>query len=556
MKDMKLNKVIVIACWLVALPVVVSAQRYDTISPGSRMPGYHYSWWYDTMPVYFDTDRTTSALHMLDIRGSWLLELRSEYVEHPAAITGVGVWVVDETIDPQFSRHDICLDTSYKMPEYVHVYQYDGQRDTQYRVGSIRWDTAAPRILKIPKGEDTNRWGFLYCYLYEARTSSPIFVDSTFFLAGSFNNNVVDSTLWAYRYKPVSYAIVCWSAAGQWNVTPQRIICLDTIRNVWMPSSWVCDGGDEFGFCLAMIDYAQVDVRPNDYEMGEAGPSGELSKWRDQTIWARPYHGYRFMHWNDGCTDNPRIVPITQDTAFVAYFCVEDSHRVEARSFDDSLGYVTGGGWYYLRDTAVLVACPRMVNSRFIRWNDGDSNNSRRVYVTQDTVFVAYFDTVDMFDVELSSSDDALGYVTGSGRYCDGDTVVIRAYPRYFSSTRFVRWSDGIYFNPRNLCVTQDTVLTAIFERVSDIAQADVMSGLFTVHPNPTSDDVTISLGRVAEAPIRVTLHDAVGHEVADAVIPEGDESVSISLRELPSGTYFVALHMPDRVYMQKVVLR
>ena len=53
-----------------------------------------------------------------------------------------------------------------------------------------------------------------------------------------------------------------------------------------------------------------------------------------------------------------------------------------------------------------------------------------------------------------------------------------------------------------------------------------------------------------------MTLHDAVGHEVADAVIPKGEESVSISLRELPSGVYFVAVHMPDRTYMQKVVLQ
>ncbi|MBQ6068908.1 MAG: T9SS type A sorting domain-containing protein [Bacteroidales bacterium] len=262
------------------------------------------------------------------------------------------------------------------------------------------------------------------------------------------------------------------------------------------------------------------------------------------------------MHWNDGNRDNPRIVPLTHDTAFVAFFGVEESYVVDASSRDDSLGYVSGGGWYYLNDTAIIEACPRRVNARFIRWNDGNCDNPRSVFVTQDTAFSAFFDTVDMFDVELLSSDDDLGYVTGTGRYCDSDTVVIRAYPRYFSVARFVRWSDGIYFNPRNLCVTQDTIITAIFERITDIAEAESVSGLFSLHPNPTGDDVTIVFDRRLEAPVRVTVHDAVGHGVTDVVVPKGEEKFKISLRGLPSGTYFVSLHMPDGTYMQKVVLQ
>ncbi len=81
-----------------------------------------------------------------------------------------------------------------------------------------------------------------------------------------------------------------------------------------------------------------------------------------------------------------------------------------------------------------------MVNSRFIMWSDGDSNNPRKVFVTQDTAFVAYFDTVNMYDVELLSSNDEMGYVTGDGRYCDGDTVEIRAYTRNRETIRFVKW--------------------------------------------------------------------------------------------------------------------
>ena len=292
-----MRKVFFVACWLLALSVSAGAQGYDTISPGSRMPGYHYSWWYDTMPVYYDTDRFNGyAMNRLRMwthqYENYYLVLHSEYVEHPAAITGVGVWVVDETMIPEEECHVhyTWKNNDSPMPEYVHVFQYDAQRDTPYcLVGSIRWDTASPKVLKIPQGEDTNRWGFHYCYLYEARTSNPIFVDSTFFLAGSFNNNIQDSTyMMDYIYKPVAYGFVLWNVGGMnmggiQHVTPQRVLFHNTVSNLWWPLERACD---EFGGFLAMIDYARVDVRPNDYEMGEAGPSGDLSMWRDQTIWA------------------------------------------------------------------------------------------------------------------------------------------------------------------------------------------------------------------------------------------------------------------------------
>ena len=37
-------------------------------------------------------------------------------------------------------------------------------------------------------------------------------------------------------------------------------------------------------------------------------------------IQANPYHGYVFSHWNDGNTDNPRYLVVTQDTIITAFF--------------------------------------------------------------------------------------------------------------------------------------------------------------------------------------------------------------------------------------------
>jgi len=46
------------------------------------------------------------------------------------------------------------------------------------------------------------------------------------------------------------------------------------------------------------------------------------------TIAATAFNGYAFSSWDDGNTDNPRIVNLTSDTAFVAYFDVADCDTV------------------------------------------------------------------------------------------------------------------------------------------------------------------------------------------------------------------------------------
>ena len=60
-----------------------------------------------------------------------------------------------------------------------------------------------------------------------------------------------------------------------------------------------------------MIDSCTIEVESADLAMGTAGPTRSMSKWVTQTITATPEHGYRFSHWDDGNTDNPRDVYLT-----------------------------------------------------------------------------------------------------------------------------------------------------------------------------------------------------------------------------------------------------
>ena len=158
-------------------------------------------------------------------------------------------------------------------------------------------------------------------------------------------------------------------------------------------SSWITltNHYQDYGYFLPMIDYAMVHTLSADSTMGTAHPNCELSKHINQTIYATPARGYKFVWWNDGDTSNPRTVFVTQDTTFIAYFSDKDYFHVTAQPDYPVRGHVNGGGTYFDGDTVTLTAIPNDTY-HFIRWNDGDTSNPRQFIVTQDTAFTAHFD--------------------------------------------------------------------------------------------------------------------------------------------------------------------
>ena len=124
--------------------------------------------------------------------------------------------------------------------------------------------------------------------------------------------------------------------------------------------------------------------------MGSASGSGRFSDLTFVDISAHPSPGFRFSHWNDGNTDNPRSVYLTSDTAFTAFFRPEERYVVDAFSSDTSRGTVVGSGVYPEGSSVTLAAAPRH-GFLFQRWNDLSTDNPRSFIVTQDTEFTALF---------------------------------------------------------------------------------------------------------------------------------------------------------------------
>ena len=506
-----MKKIVLLLLVMLAMLPAMRAQSYDTVSgPDGKLPGYHYSWWYDTTFCYLDLTNPYNY-HI-----EWPLGLcrssvgydrydlyaKMEYVEHPAAITGIGVWVMDSTIADIQLAYPVQNPNRLLLPEYIDIFQYDQENDSAVLVARVQWDTATPKVMKVPLHSDTALYGFEYCYLYEVNLPTPVRVDSSFYLVGTKHNN--EEAGGVYSNYPTIYAHVAPGHCGliaPWRLTGQRNAVMflpywDRIDTLWCfapsapASSSDCWGmsstakanatPEAYGMYMPKIDYANVRVASNDSVKGTAEPSGRLSKWVEQTFYATPSEGHVFSHWEDGCTENPRTVYITQDTVLKAFFVTPC--EMNARSSNEELGYVVGSRTYYEGDTAYIEAVPTNGNVQFAWWNDYVPDNPRRVVMTQDTSFTAYF------------------------------------------------------AHPAGIDAAGETA--------------------FSLSPNPTEGNVTITLTAPATADVKLTLHDVAGHEVMTVSIPAGQDVYTLSLHNLPAGAYYATLHQGGRLSTQKLVLK
>lgn len=142
------------------------------------------------------------------------------------------------------------------------------------------------------------------------------------------------------------------------------------------------------------------------------------------TFTATAEEGYHFTQWNDGNTDNPRIVPITSDTTLTAIFAI-NQYTVNAIPNDPVMGNVTGSGTRAHGSTISLTAT---ANSRyhFDHWSDNITENPRPLTVTCDTTVTAFFvalpvDTLYIHDTTIITD-------TVVFRYYMYDTTIVNNY--------------------------------------------------------------------------------------------------------------------------------
>ncbi|GEM_PF-2096533 len=434
-----MKKIVSLIAMAILLTAEVCAQQYpnqtpsrDTLPCGQRQRYHYYTSWYDTTYFHYSPETFRRYPEYGNIVGFgdqtslYYPELIAyqQFAPRPIRIKGLWAMVSSRTYDA--SLH--VLDTN-RLPEYLYLYVRDTSKpiptvgkpsDFLIRVATVRWDTAHPKMMCLPQAA-YGQLGKYYCHVYGALLDTVHTIQGEFWIGGTANSNtgsrwdgtegnfVCDHWPTLYKgynfrpwpYGPDPYGHNCWSddkqPDGPWKDFEEQS----------------CYG--PFGAILDEEQY-YVEVATADMSQGFARPTAYYPAGSYQTITATSRSCHRFSHWNDGVTDNPRTILVTQDTSFTAYFDTVTVHDISVRSNDTALGY------------AHLARYRNNFTSEQLVW-EGEDN----VYwwLSSDTV------------------------------YCEGDSAIFKAYAR--PGAYFWGWSDSVRDNPRTLTVTQDTHLTAIF---------------------------------------------------------------------------------------------
>lgn len=148
-----------------------------------------------------------------------------------------------------------------------------------------------------------------------------------------------------------------------------------------------------------------VTTAANNDSYGTVSGSGQYFEDDTATLTAIPAYPYKFSNWQDGDTNNPRLVVVKSDTVLVANFRELDVYNVSVESNNRQWGTVSGGGLYHDGDTATLSASPTSNQFTFLCWSDENTDNPRLITVTQNISLSALFGR----NTSVDEAPDAVG---------------------------------------------------------------------------------------------------------------------------------------------------
>lgn len=128
----------------------------------------------------------------------------------------------------------------------------------------------------------------------------------------------------------------------------------------------------------------EITAEPEDPNMGSTSGSGNYQHGSTIQITANPNYGYKFVKWNDGNTENPRIVPVTEAHKYIAVF-EADSFGITTLVSPAGTGTATGEGTYTYLSTANLSASANP-GYHFEKWSVYKHKDSTTAFVTDSSV--------------------------------------------------------------------------------------------------------------------------------------------------------------------------
>ena len=248
-----------------------------------------------------------------------------------------------------------------------------------------------------------------------------------------------------------------------------------------------------------------------------------------------------FTQWDDGITDNPRSITVTQDMTFTAIFEVAETYAIIVRSENPLMGSVYGGGEYTL-NTIVTIGATANEGFYFTNWQDGNADNPRNITVTGPATYIASFaqEPAQSYTVTVYF-DNIQGYVLGAGSYVAGSTATLAAIPN--DGYCFLKWGDGITDNPREVFVDHDITLAAFFNETG-VDENDSRS--IIVYPNPVNDRIRVE---GLEGECEISIYNTLGTCVKRLTL-SGNEEIVVG--DLAAGLYLLRINGKQTVKFVK----
>ncbi len=181
---------------------------------------------------------------------------------------------------------------------------------------------------------------------------------------------------------------------------------------------------------------------------GDAGTSGYAREGDTWFVWARASEGFTFDHWE---LDEQELQGEGSDFSFTvsdnAHFhavFLGDECTITTSTDPNGAGTTTGGGTYRAGEVCTVRATDNG-GYRFREWTEsGETVSTDRNYsfvVTRDRTLVAEYDTLEKYNVRVTTNPTGVGQTYGGGSYYEGTTCTVgvttnqRAYA-------FIGWTD------------------------------------------------------------------------------------------------------------------
>ncbi|MEE1226065.1 MAG: leucine-rich repeat domain-containing protein [Bacteroidales bacterium] len=372
------------------------------------------------------------------------------------------------------------------------------------------------------------------------------------------------------------------------------IVPCGTLEN-YINSDW----NNDFYNRITEEEGYNVVATANDNAFGSVAVESDCST---ATLTATANEGYIFLSWNDGNTENPRLVSLTSDTSFTANFIVSTINTeitaticqgqtytengfnvIEAGTYTQTLTAINGADSIVTLTLNVLPIFNTELTATICEgqvYTENGFNVSEAGVYTQNLTSINGCDSIvtltlnvnPIFNTELSANIcqgqvyDENGFnVSEAGVYtqtltsvngCDSIvTLTVSVNPTFdttinatintgetYAEFGFNESEAGTYVQNLQTVNGCDSTITLVLSVNSSLI--DIEENEISLYPNPTKSEITFS-----QAIEKIEVIDLTGKAILTF-----SNAKTINIESLPAGAYYLRLTNEEKTTMQKVI--